>query len=136
MALGNLHWDQEELFGGKNRIQKISWDCPFNKDLNTGSQSERLSLGNKFKHKSNVLKIFFILPSQHSIDTIPINTNRPNCRTILTPSITLWIEIPEDEDDFGDEEGDEEGEGEGEAGDQGGDGSLLTTPHHGKTRRR
>ena len=28
-ALGHLKWDQEELFGGKNRVQKISWDCPF-----------------------------------------------------------------------------------------------------------
>ena len=22
-------WDQEDLFGGKNWVQKISWDCPF-----------------------------------------------------------------------------------------------------------
>ena len=29
MALGHLSWDQEKLFGGKNRVQKISWDCPF-----------------------------------------------------------------------------------------------------------
>ena len=29
MALGHLKWDQEDLFGEKNRLQKISWDCPF-----------------------------------------------------------------------------------------------------------
>ena len=44
-------------------------------------------------------------------------------------------EIPEEEDS-GEEEGEEDMEGEGETDDQGGDGSLLTTPHHGKTRRR
>ncbi len=45
------------------------------------------------------------------------------------------VEIPEEEDS-GEEEGEEDMEGEGETDDQGGDGSLLTTPHHGKTRRR
>ena len=29
MAPGHLLWDQEELFGRKNQVQKISWDCPF-----------------------------------------------------------------------------------------------------------
>jgi len=24
-----MYWDQEELFGGKNQIKKISWDCTF-----------------------------------------------------------------------------------------------------------
>ena len=28
-AQGHLYWDQEELISEKNRIQKISWDCPF-----------------------------------------------------------------------------------------------------------